>query len=448
MPALAEAITRYHRLIEQNGFGDAAWCEQLQERMRQMHLTDSGRLLSPILRPFFLTGRQAESLARTAEHFSAILDKTQDMVMASPALLSRVQMLPAEKMLAALPSGSAHLSVTCRLDALLSKNSLSLVGFDTCQPSGLMYASLLADLFLDLPLVKEFKRSGYKVTKLGAPRQFYNSLLAAWREFGGKGTPVIAIVECPLPAGSTSSEGQLMADSLMAHGADARLVPPENLRYSDGRLWAGPLSIDLVFRRILTREILTRWELSHPLLQAYREGAVCVVNSFRSEMGRRRAMLELLSDPSFIARFPAADRKLIGSLVPWTRVVSARKTKYGDTAVDLLDYISQNREPLVLLPNEDTPQERAYIGAEMTQTAWERALRAAQRSPYVVQERSRPALEQFPFFQYGEFKVAEAEVILQPQLLAGKLAGAAALLTKSSGGSPTTLGLAPVLLLE
>ncbi len=413
-----------------------------------MHLTDSGRLLSPILRPFFLTAKQAESLARTAEHFSAILDKTQDMVMASPALLSRVQMLPAEKMLAALPSGSAHLSVTCRLDTILSRNSLSLVGFDACQPSGLIYSSLLADLFLNLPVVNEFKRSGYKLAKLGAPRQLCNALLAAWREFGGKGAPVIAIVECPLPAGSTSSEGQLLAGLLASQGASAHLVPPENLRYIDGCLCAGPLSIDLVFRRISTREILTRWELSHPLLQAYREGAVCVVNSFRSEMGRRRAMLELLSDESFIARFPAADRKLIGSLVPWTRVVSARRTKYRDTAVDLLDYALQNRESLVLLPNEDTPQERTYVGAEITQTAWERALRAAQRTPYVVQERCLPPLEQFPFFQYGEFKIADAEVILQPQLLSGKLAGAAALLTKSSGGSPTTLGLAPVLLLE
>jgi hypothetical protein len=239
-----------------------------------------------------------------------------------------------------------------------------------------------------------------------------------------------------------------LADSLAAQGASAHLVLPENLRYNDGRLWAGPLSIDLVFRLILTREILTRWELSHPLLQAYREGAVCVVNSFRSEMGRRRAMLELLSDQSFIAKFPAADRKLISSLVPWTRIVSARKTKYRDTPVDLLDHIQQKRESLVLLPNEDMPQERTYIGAEMTPTAWDRAMRIALRTPYVVQERSRPPLEQFPFFQYGELKVAGAEVLLQPRLLGGKLAGAAALLTRASGGSPTTLGLAPVLLIE
>ena len=450
MPALGEAITRYHRLVEQNGFGVPAWCEELQERMRQKHLMDSGRVLSPILRPHFVTSKQVEMLTRSAEHFSAILDKVQTMVLASPVLLSRMQMLPAEKMLAALPSGSARLSMACRLDTLVQKGSFSLVGLDACLPSGLAYAGMLADLFLELPIVKEFKRSGYKVSKIGAPRQLYNAVLAAWQRFGGKGKqPRIAIVECVLAAGSTATEGQLLVELLNQQGAaNVSLVSPEQLEYAGGRLSAGGLAIDVVFRRILTRDILMRWELSHPLIQAYRDGAVCVVNSFRAEMGRRRALLELLSDEAFVANFPAADRKVIASLVPWTRVMTLRKTKRQDRVIDLFAYVQQERESLILVPNEESSQERTYIGTEMTQSLWERAVRSALRTPYVVQERVDAPKELFPFFQYGVLSVNDSEIVLQPQLLDGQLASVSALLRKSSGGSVSTLGIAPVLQIE
>src|SRR5665811_1809110 len=102
MPALAEAVTRYHRLMEQNGFGDTVWAEELQQRMRQQRLTDSGRLLSPVLRPCFVTQRQVDSLARTASQLSSIFDQLEKIILAKAAWLSRLQMLPAEKSLLAV----------------------------------------------------------------------------------------------------------------------------------------------------------------------------------------------------------------------------------------------------------------------------------------------------------------------------------------------------------
>ena len=80
MPALADAVTRYHRLMGQNGFGDTVWAEELQQRMRQQRLTDSGRLLSPVLRPYFVTQRQVDLLTRTSAHLSSIFDQMEKIV--------------------------------------------------------------------------------------------------------------------------------------------------------------------------------------------------------------------------------------------------------------------------------------------------------------------------------------------------------------------------------
>jgi hypothetical protein len=302
--------------------------------------------------------------------------------------------------------------------------------------------------------VKEFKRGRYKLSKLGGPKALQQAIQAAYRQFGGKNKPAIAIVELGQESGAStsgggpSSEGLLLAESLNQLAGNARLIPPELLEYSDGKLRSGDFQIDLVFRRVSTREILTRWDLSHPLLRAYRDGAVCVVNSFRSEFAQRRALFDLLTDEAVTAHLPAADRKLIRSSVSWTRIVSARKTSHGDKQIDLPEFILTQRERLALLPNEDSSDQRIYIGSEMTDSAWDRALKLALRSPYVVQERALSARESFPVFQYGELKMKEAEVTVHPHVLNGEMSGASAVLQTYLAGSAAHLAVAPVLLLE
>lgn len=457
MAQLGDAIARYHKLLEQPSYRDTAWADQFQEQMRQQHLVDSGRLLAPVLRPHFVSRRQVEALSRLSSQMAEILERLEAVAFASPLLLNRLQMLPAEKMLAAVPHGYARSGVTASMDANLRNGTLSLQGLDACRPAGLGYSNLLADLFLELPIVKEFKKGRYKLSKLGGSKALLQAIQTAYRQFGGKHKPAIAIVELGQESGAStgssagagsSSEGFLLAESLNLLGANARVVPPELLEYSAGKLHSGNFKIDLVFRRVSTREILTRWDLTHPLLRAYRDHAVCVVNSFRTEFAQRRALFDLLTDETVTARLPASDRKLIRTSVSWTRIVSLRKTMHGDKEIDLPEFILTQRERLALLPNEDSSDQRTYVGSEMTSSAWERALKLALRAPYVVQERTPPTRESFPVFQYGELKMKEAEVAVHPHVLNGEMNGASAVLQNHLAGSAAHLAVAPVLLLE
>jgi hypothetical protein len=431
--------------MEQNGFGDAAWAEALQQRMREHRLTDSGRLLSPVLRPCFVTPKQVDALTKTAGQLSVIFDKLESLVIAKPALLNRLQMLPAEKSLLAVEPGYKHFSMAGSMDIAFSGGSYFLSGVDASRPMALAFAAGLADLFLELPIVKEFKRNGHPVSRVPGVRRMSQSVTGAWHQFGGKGKPMVAVVDWA-HTGEEASEGELLADLLTAQGLDARFVPPEKLVFEHGVLRFADRRIDVVLRRILARELVTRWDLSHPLLEAYRSRSVCVVNSFRAEIGQRRAFLELLTDDSVTAHLSAAERKLLKHIVRWTRLVSARKVEHDGQEVDLLDWVVKNRERLMLLPDRPAPELRTYAGSEMSNVAWEWALRQALRTPYVVQERSSGMMETYPFFQYGEFKLREVDVTVQAQLLGGELGDCTAVLHAKAAGSVTPLGIAPVLM--
>lgn len=444
MVQLGEAIARYHKLFDDAGYRDLAWAEAFQERMRERRLTESGRLLAPVLRPQFLSRRQLDLLANTVERLSAIASQTAEFALSSPVLLNRLKLLPAEKMLAA--SGPAHsrFPVASRMEALVENGSLSVHSLGGCTPAGLACSGQLADMFLDLPIVKAFKRGKYKLSKPGGAARLHAAVLEAWKEFGGRGKPGIGILRLD----SENAESQIVGQLLISADPSVRLVSPGELTYEGRVLRAGDFAIDIVLRCATTRELVVRLGLDHPLFSAYRDGVVCVIDGFRAEIGRRRALFELLTDEAIAARLTAADRKLIRAFVPWTRVVFQRKTRYEGQQIDLLNFVVHNRERLVLRPNEDLPGLTTFAGAAMSQSAWERAVRAALQTPYVVQEISSRGREPFPVYQYGELQMREVEVSVHPNLLNGRMQGAAAALESSSASGSSLVGSAPVLLLE
>ena len=197
------------------------------------------------------------------------------------------------------------------------------------------------------------------------------------------------------------------------------------------------------------QEFLIRFDLTHPLVHAYRDHAVCVVNSFRSELAHKKAMFGLLTDETITAKFPAAERKAIREHVPWTRLVSQGKTTYNEKTIDLPEFILKNREKLALKPNDDYGDQHSYFGWEMDDAGWERALKMAMRSPYVVQERVEPVKSVFPLMSFGHLEFREMQVDVHPHSFLGKVHGCSSWLSVAGApGFSTLTGLAPTFLLE
>src|SRR5262249_52309031 len=98
MSQLDDAVARYNKLLESGPFRDLSWAEALQQKMESSGLSAGGRLICPFLRPNFISRRQYDSLVKTGEALISAIDRMQQMVLMNPALLSRLELLPAEKM--------------------------------------------------------------------------------------------------------------------------------------------------------------------------------------------------------------------------------------------------------------------------------------------------------------------------------------------------------------
>jgi hypothetical protein len=443
MALVSEAIARYHKLIESEPYIDLAWAMALQERKKALKLNGG---VSPVLRPHFLTHRELVSLEKAAELIASAIERVEQIALSTPTLLARMHLLPAERMLAASEPGYSAFNVASHLHTNLNDTSLRFTGHSASAASGVIYGDALADLYYEAAPVKEFRKK-FKLRKLGGTKPLLAAILKAYKESGQKQKkPSIAIVE--FHSGGASDHA-LLAEFFAKEGHQTATVTPEQLDYRNGVLRAGEMIIDIVYRAFRLQDFLVRFDLNHALVRAYKDRAICMVNSFRSDLGAKKAILDLLTDESITAKFPSAERKAIKDFIPWTRVVQAVKTTHKGHSVDLPEFVMKHRAKLVLKPNDATAEVPPVRGADVDDLTWERALRQAMRTPFVVQEIPDPVRSVFPMLQFGSLMMKDMQVDAQPHLFLGAANGASTWLSVAgSTGFSTLTGLAPTFVLE
>ena len=111
----------------------------------------------------------------------------------------------------------------------------------------------------------------------------------------------------------------------------------------DNRLSVAGQEIDIVYKRLLVNEYLPIINEYPALLNAYRAGAICLVNSFRSKLIHKKALFAVLTDTRHAALFSPAELAAIRAHVPWTRRVRAGRTLRGGETIDLPEFIRKNR---------------------------------------------------------------------------------------------------------
>jgi hypothetical protein len=155
-----------------------------------------------------------------------------------------------------------------------------------------------------------------------------------------KGNPVIAIVDLKdLP---TQKEFELFRDYFESQGYDAVIAAPQDLEFDDDRLYFGSTAIDIVYKRLLVNEYLPIMDEYPALLNAYRAGAICMVNSFRGKLVHKKAIFAVLTNEKYEHLFDDQELAAINAHVPWTRKFREEQTANRGEQIDLVSWTRAN----------------------------------------------------------------------------------------------------------
>ena len=420
---MKDPVAAYHALLEDERVARTS-TEQLSAGQRERRLMFGERPLCVCLRPQLITRRRFDRAFAAAQGVHSALASLERALLTDDELRRELDLDPEEERLAMADPGFKHSSPSVRLDSFYA-DEVRFVEYNAESPAGMAYSDNLAAIFSGLAVMKAFRKQ-FRGAFIPTRRRQLSAMLNAFRQWGRGARPVIAIVDWEgLP---TAPEFDMFKAFFEKAGVKTVICDPRSLELRRGRLYAHGTAVNLVYRRVLTSELLARGDDTRVLRDAYLKGAACVVNSFRAKILHKKMSLALLSDPRYSRLYSPSQRAAIRRHVPWTRKV--RK--------ELAEEIARRRETLVLKPNDEYGGKGVILGWTVSQPEWEAAIDTATTQSYVVQEAVKIPQVPFPVALEG-VRYIDLMVDLDPYLFDGRPAGfmtrvsAAALLNVTAG---------------
>ncbi|MDP9343022.1 MAG: hypothetical protein M3Q23_13235 [Actinomycetota bacterium] len=423
----SDPVAVYHELLEDQSVLDDS-LERLHEGQREHRLVFGEHPLCVSLRPQLVTRQRYDEAVAASNAVVSALGALERALLRDAGLRAELDLEPEEETLALAHPGCRHSSPSARIDGFFT-DRLRYVEYNAESPAGIAYSDHLAEVFEAMPVMRAFRKR-FRLRRLPVQHRQVSVMLRAFREWGRDRKPSVAIVDWKgLP---TVSEFEMFRDRFAAEGVTAVICDPMELEYRRGRLYANGTGVNLVYRRVLTSELLAKGDEAGALARAYLDGAACVVNTFRAKLLHKKMSLALLSDEQYASLYSAAQRRAIERHVPWTRRVRTGPTTYrGRRIDDLADHVAKGRDELVLKPNDEYGGKGVVLGWTVDQHEWEQALEAALTQSYVVQEAVPVPREPFPVALDGVHYL-DLATDMDPYVFEGRASGCLSRLSSSA----------------
>ncbi len=415
--SLREAIESYHDLLTEELANESH--SKLDDQQRRRGVFFGERLLCSVLRPRFMTPEQYHFLQSRVRLLLHAFNKIYHIAIEDETFRKQFGLLDWEEQLVLHDPGFRDPSPTSRVDTFFvtGRGGLRLTEYNAETPASPAYNDTLEEIFYGLPVMREFLRQ-YEVRSLPARHSVLHALTDSYQQWAGRReAPRIAILDWrEVPS---YSEFVLFADYFKSQGLECIIADPREVEYRNGRLVAGDFHITLIYKRVLISELIERGGLDQPVVRAVLDGAVCMVNPFRCKILHKKASLAVLSDERNASLFNAKEQEAIEAHIPWTCRVEERYALYHGQTIDLVPFILEHRENLVLKPNDEYGGKGIILGWETDPAGWVQAIQTALTEPYIVQERVEIPSEPYPSMIDGRVEFIDRMLDTNPFVFYG-----------------------------
>jgi len=387
--------------------------------------TFGGQPMPCLLKPNFVSRKQTQALTYAVEKISTALLKFINLYLGNDEVKELMSFSNKEDKLFRIDPGYHIPLVISRLDAFLQDYSIKFLEFNCDSPAGHAYSDVMEDGFKKLFHEYDFLDQ-WEIEYFKRQDRLLNALLTCYNEFRNHSTrfpskPVIAIVDWDDV--STLSEFYMLQKYFGDKGIKTVVSSPLDIQIKHGKVFAGDDEIHLIYKRVITGELLDRWNEMGEFIQSIQEGLVCCCNSFRSYIVGNKKVLSVISDPRFQHIYSKEEINVIKKTIPWTKILSDTKETFKNINVHLKDFIIENKDILVLKPANLYGGKDVYLGRETNEKTWSEIMHAhLHDSSWVVQEYVDIPQDIFPEIS-DDVRMKFKKVNINPFAFLGKYSG-------------------------
>lgn len=371
----------FRALVESDLEANRIGATTIRENLERSPLWYDGRLTVETLQvPKILTETTVADLKRIVRVAHAIFVKIIRAYLRDESLRRRFAFDPEleELILASTLENATSLLPMARFDVFYHEDSRDFYfcEVNTDGTSGMNDDRILRELFISNPAFQEFRR-------LHTLEHFelFDSWIATFmrlcsRRIPQKPRPGVAIVDFLDRA--TLREFEEFARRFQIARVDCEICDVRELRYENGTLLdRRGRSIDAVYRRAVTHDLMERRDEVRPFLGAVRDGAVFPVGGLCTQIVHSKRFFYALHTEE-------ARRALTSEEIAFVEEHFPLTTPFHPDFCDL-DEVLRNKDRYILKPTDLYASKGVFAGVENDESGWEQKARAVYGADYICQ---------------------------------------------------------------
>lgn len=221
--------------------------------------------------------------------------------------------------------------------------------------------------------------------------------ISIYQDFGGqKEKPNAAIVDF-IDKG-TINEFEVFKKRFEKRGYNTVIVDPRELKYIDGKLYYNDFEIHIVYRRLVTRDMMEKIDQIPDFTQACREGKVCIIGPIKSQIVHNKIIFKVLHDEDTLQLLTSEEQEFVKNHIPYTKTFEG----YRD-----FNLFIKNKDNYILKPWDYYASKGVYAGRDFTEEEWAKKLHDCSGKDYLIQEYYSPPRTKLVHFVNNNFEINE-----------------------------------------
>jgi len=176
---------------------------------------------------------------------------------------------------------------------------------------------------------------------------------------------------------TTPVEIEVFKEHFIKKGYNCFIVDPKNIVYKDGELYFEDSKIDIIYRRLVTKDLMERYDQIQDLVKGIISGNTCIIGPIKSQIIHTKKFFQILHNDLFRKYLDEEDIEYIDKHIPLTKELKKDSSWY--------DYI-KDKDKYIIKPIDFYASKGVYSGKDYSKNQWEVILIEKTQEEYLIQE--------------------------------------------------------------
>ncbi|NTW72639.1 MAG: glutathionylspermidine synthase family protein [Eubacteriaceae bacterium] len=304
----------------------------------------------------------------------------------------------------------------CRLDFFYNEETgnFKFCEFNTDGTSAMNEDKELVRIQKDTRLYHELEKE-YLFRDFELIESWIDELLVIYKgsKFFREENPTVGIVDF-LDRG-TVEEFEVFKAHMEARGIKAFIADIRDLVFKESRFEFEGKPIDIIYRRAVTTEIMSKLELIPEFIKGALSGETCIIGPMKTQIVHNKIIFKIFNMEETLHFLSDKEKQFIKDHIPLTR-------ELDDAYVDIQEII-ENKDKWIIKPIDLYGSKGVYAGLDWTQERWKEMVMENKNSDYLVQEYCSPYMSKLPVFTEDKVRIEEFRNITGVYMYNGKMKG-------------------------